>query len=259
MTGSLVLVLATERKTPLREAASSAPGRTQKAENRSKVARRRAMVGGVAAVVLVGGGAFLATRGGDGILPGIIGGSERPVPEFAFVLKGAGYEPTAVGGDKTAQQATAKSTAGEVKAALDTLYSTAYVNPDTWGDVGEIEDLFTKDAQGQLETDVNTLTLGANAGDTYDFVQPLKSQTSARVLTGAEGEALRAYAKVTFVATTELKDDTFTKISSTGSFFLVNQDGAWMIEGYRIKRREKAYTPPTPTATEAATPTGASS
>lgn len=260
-TGSLVLVLATERKTPLREAASSAPGRTQKTESRSKVARRRAVVGGAAAVVLIGGVGFLATRGGDGILTGIIGGSDRPVPEFAFVLKGTDYEPTEIGGDKAAQQSTAKSTADEVRTTLDTLYSTAYVNPDTWGDTGEIEDLFTKDAQGRLETDVNVLTLGANAGDTYDFVQPLKSQTSVQVLTDAKGGALRAYAKVTFFATTELKDGTFTKIASTGSFFLVSQDGAWMIEGYRVQRGEKAYTPPTPTPTptDAATPTEASS
>jgi len=59
--------LATEDKTPLREAAPSAPGRTSKTPDRSKVARNRIIAGVVIAVVVIVA-IFLLTRG-NGHIP----------------------------------------------------------------------------------------------------------------------------------------------------------------------------------------------
>ena len=135
--------MATEDKTPLREAAPSASGRTSKTPDRSKVARNRIIAGVVIAVVVIVA-IFLLTRG-----DGIIGTSnEPPVGHVNFHLKGTEFVATQLQGDIQAQNDTAKTTADAVKKQLDTLFETAYVDPSSWGDTGEIGDLFTDGAKG---------------------------------------------------------------------------------------------------------------
>ena len=85
--------MATQKKTPLSEAAAPAPGRSQKTP-RSTVARNRLIAGGVVALLLVGGGIFLATRGGNplDVIPGV-GDPARPVSAFEFELGKTTIEP----------------------------------------------------------------------------------------------------------------------------------------------------------------------
>jgi hypothetical protein len=233
--------LATEDKTPLREAAPSASGRTSKTPDRSKVARNRIIAGVVIAVVVIVA-IFLLTRGN-----GIIGtGNEPPVGNVNFHLKGTEFVATQLSGDIQAQKDTAKATADAVKKQLDTLFETAYVDPGSWGDTGEIGDLFTDGAKGQLKDDIATITLGDNAGDTYDSVDPGKSSAKVRTLTDKTGNALRAAADISFTGLAKHKDGTYTAITVTGTFFFVKDGDTWRIEGYSLDRKEKAAKAPVP-------------
>jgi hypothetical protein len=233
--------LATEDKTPLREAAPSASGRTSKTADRSKVARNRIIAGVVIAVVVIVA-IFLLTRGN-----GIIGtGNEPPVGNVNFHLKGTEFVATQLSGDIQAQKDTAKATADAVKKQLDTLFETAYVDPGSWGDTGEIGDLFTDGAKGQLKDDIATITLGDNAGDTYDSVDPGKSSAKVRTLTDKSGNALRAAADISFTGLAKHKDGTYTTITVTGTFFFVKDGDTWRIEGYSLDRKEKAAKAPVP-------------
>jgi hypothetical protein len=233
--------LATEDKTPLREAAPSASGRTSKTPDRSKVARNRIIAGLVIAVVVIVA-IFLLTRGN-----GLIGtGNEPPVGNVNFHLKGTEFVATQLSGDIQAQKDTAKATADAVKKQLDTLFETAYVDPGSWGDTGEIGDLFTDGAKGQLKDDIATITLGDNAGDTYDSVDPGKSSAKVRTLTDKSGNALRAAADISFTGLAKHKDGTYTAITVTGTFFFVKDGDTWRIEGYSLDRKEKAAKAPVP-------------
>jgi len=235
--------LATEDKTPLREAAPSASGRTPETPDRSKVARNRIIAGVVIAVVVIVA-IFLLTRG-DGII-GTITGDKPPVGKVNFHLKGTEFVATQPEGDVQAQKDTAKATADAVKKQLDTLFETAYVDPGSWGDTGEIGDLFTDGAKGQLKDDIATITLGDNAGDTYDSVDPGKSSAKVRTLTDKSGNALRAAADISFTGLAKHKDGTYTTITVTGTFFFVKDGDTWRIEGYSLDRKEKPAKAPVP-------------
>ena len=235
--------MATEDKTPLREAAPSAPGRTSKTPDRSKVARNRIIAGVVIAVVVIVA-IFLLTRG-DGII-GTITGDKPPVGKVNFHLKGTEFVATQPEGDVQAQKDTAKATADAVKTQLDTLFEKAYVDPGSWGDTGEIGDLFTDGAKGQLKDDIATITLGDNAGDTYDSVDPGKNSAKVRTLTDKDGNALRAAADISFTGLAKHKDGTYSAITVTGTFFFVKDGDTWRIEGYSLNRKEKPAKAPVP-------------
>ena len=235
--------MATEDKTPLREAAPSASGRTPETPDRSKVARNRIIAGVVIAVVVIVA-IFLLTRG-DGII-GTITGDKPPVGKVNFHLKGTEFVATQPEGDVQAQKDTAKATAGAVKTQLDTLFEKAYVDPGSWGDTGEIGDLFTDGAKGQLKDDIATITLGDNAGDTYDSVDPGKNSAKVRTLTDKDGNALRAAADISFTGLAKHKDGTYSAITVTGTFFFVKDGDTWRIEGYSLDRKEKPAKAPVP-------------
>ena len=196
----------------------------------------------IAVVVIVA--IFLLTRG-DGII-GTITGDKPPVGKVNFHLKGTEFVATQPEGDVQAQKDTAKATADEVKTQLDTLFEKAYVDPGSWGDTGEIGDLFTDGAKGQLKDDIATITLGDNAGDTYDSVDPGKNSAKVRTLTDKDGNALRAAADISFTGLAKHKDGTYSAITVTGTFFFVKDGDTWRIEGYSLDRKEKPAKAPVP-------------
>ena len=241
--------MATEDKTPLREGRPSNSGRTEKTADRSKVARNRIIAGVVAAVVVLVA-IFLLTRGG-GVLDNIL--NNTPPGKVDFKLKGSTFVPTQLQGDKKAQQDAAKTAANDVRKQLDILFDTAYVDPPTWGDTGKIKDLFTGGAKDQLDGDVKTLTLGANAGDTYKSVDPHTSTVKVRVLTDARGNAIRASGALTFTALATHDDGTYSAITVTGTAIFVQDGGTWKIEAYNLTRSEKPAKAPAPSGSTSPT------
>lgn len=218
------------------------------------------LVAGVAVLALVGGGMFLATRGQDsgGLIGGLIGDDdERPVPEVTLQVESAKYEATSKDADPARQEATAEDVSEDVAAALGTMLRTAYVDPDTWDDPGAVAEAFSGDAADRIESEAAVMTLGEGAGDVYEYVDPGKATVTVRVLTGSKGEALRVSAQVTFPGLTEHDDGTYTKLVISGSYLLIEDGGAWMIDSFRVDRQEKpAEAPATPSASATATEGG---
>ncbi len=189
---------------------------------------------------------FFITRNG-GSLP-LIGDSSAPAPSFTFTMKGVSYVPVESQGSASDQKKGADKAADGVKHTLDLLYSTAFVDQDTWGDPGEIDQLFTDDAADQIEPNLDALTLGKDAGATYDYVDPGRGTLTVRVLTDAHGSELRAFARTTFKALATHTDGSFTTITATGSFFLVKDGDTWKIESFDVNRAEKSAKAPATSA-----------
>ena len=217
---------------------------------------RKRVIAGAVVLLLVGGGAYLATQG-DGIdIPGL-GPADPPTPKFNFEVLNVAVRTTTASGPKQVEER-ANPVADEVVHALDILYSGAFVDPDVWeGD--DYEDLFDsvmeEAAAVEAMGDVGSLTLGEGAGDIYDFVEPTVGRVKVVVLTGTDDEPVQAIATVAFSALAEHDDGTFTKIASDGTYFFKKIDGDWRIFSFDVARNEKAVDAPqsaTPTATTAA-------
>ncbi|HEX6844670.1 MAG TPA: hypothetical protein VF235_06080 [Actinomycetota bacterium] len=233
-------------KKPLSEAASPAPpGRTQKTAQRSQVARRRVIVGGVVALLAAGGLAFLLTRGdGIPIIDDLI--DNREVPQVAFVPT---VKVSTTTETKPGALEEAATPAGEgVATTITALFQGAFVDPDVWeGDdyEGVFQEVMTEPAVAEALSDVDVLTLGTGAGDVYDWIVPDVEKLQVRVLTDTQDAPIQAIATATFKATAEHDDGTYTKISVTGSYFLREEGGSWRIFAYDVERNEKKTSAPT--------------
>jgi hypothetical protein len=233
-------------KTPLRDTAPATPQRAQKSTDRSTVARRRVIVG-IGILVVLGVGLFLLFGGKDSPLADFNPlNSDPPVPTFAFTSTTSAFEATAINVDKKKQSAAAKQVTPQVRDAATELFQSGYIDPSGWGDTGAIEDLFTKDAQSQLEANIDTLTLGTDADAIVSTVQPSKSKLKVTALTDANAGVIRAMAQPWFHAIAVNKDGTFTDITVTGTLFLVQDGNDWKIESFSLNREmEPGEAPPT--------------
>jgi hypothetical protein len=226
-------------KTPLRDTAPSTPQRaTNKSADRSTVARRRAIVGIVIGVVVIAG-LFFLLGGKDSPIAAIIPGDTTPPPTFAFKKVSSGFEPTVAKVDKDKQMKAGEAITPDVQAVVTQLLQTGYVDPDTWGDAGAIDDLFTGPAKDQVEPNVDTLTLGTTASDTYESLNPASSHIKVVALTNGDANATRAMADFDFSSKAALQDGTFAKVTVTGTLFLVPDGETWKIESFHVDREVK--------------------
>jgi len=201
------------------------------------VARRRVFVGIGVAVVVLGALYFLFGRGSDSPLANVLPGhTETPVATFAFTSTTPAFEATASKVDKKKQSAAAKQVTPAIRDVVTQLFQDGYVDPSGWGDTGAIEGLFTKDAQAQLDANVDTLTLGTGADAIVESVQPTSSKLKVTALTDANASVVRAMAQPWFHALATNKDGTVTEITVTGALFLVQDGNDWKIEAFGLNR-----------------------
>jgi hypothetical protein len=225
------------------------PNRAQRGANKK---RRLPLALLIVPVVLVaiGVAVLLALRGGGGA---IIGGGDEPAPPFDFIVKPATAIPTAPDADETALSASAAEVAQEITPMIDDLYTNAYLDPSNWrhDDYEEVFTAFAPDAAATAEQSVETLTLGATAGDVFDTVDPGKSKLTYQVLFDPDGAPESAVVSVIFRATAERKNGTFLAIVSEGEFFLRQLD-EWTITAFDVTRDDHEKEPPSPSASPSA-------
>jgi hypothetical protein len=198
------------------------------------------------ALVAIGVAILLALRGGA--VP-IIGGGDEPAPPFDFIVKPATAVATAPDADETALSTSADQVAQEITPAIDDLYTNAFLDPSNWGhdDYDDVFATFAPDAVATAEQSVETLTLGATAGDVFKTVDPGKSKLTYQVLFDPDGAPDTAVVTVTFRATAERRDGTYLAIVSEGEFFLRQVDG-WKITAFDVTRDDHETQPPSPSA-----------
>jgi hypothetical protein len=221
------------------------PNRAQRGANKK---RRLPLALLIVPIVLVAIGVaiLLALRGGGGP---IIGGGDEPAPPFDFIVKPATAIPTAPDADEAALSASADEVAQEITPMIDDLYTNAYLDPSNWrhDDYEEVFSAFAPDAGATAEQSVETLTLGATAGDVFDTVEPGKSKLTYQVLFDPDGAPESAVVSVIFRATAERKNGTFLAIVSEGEFFL-RQIDEWTITAFDVTRDDHEKEPPSPSA-----------
>jgi hypothetical protein len=225
------------------------PNRVQRGANKK---RRLPLALLIVPVVLVaiGVAVLLALRGGGGP---IIGEGDEPAPPFDFIVKPATAIPTTPDADEAALSASADEVAQEITPMIDDLYTNAYLDPSNWrhDDYEEVFTAFAPDAAATAEQSVETLTLGATAGDVFDTVDPGKSKLTYQVLFDPDRAPESAVVSVIFRATAERKNGTFLAIVSEGDFFLRQIEGqgeGWTITAFDVTRDDHEKEPPSPSA-----------
>jgi len=197
-------------------------------------------------LVLAGVGLFLVLgRGGGGGIPILGGGRSDEVPAFDFVVRKARAVPTAEGADAKSLTKDADAVAKELTPILDDLFTTAFLDPGAWGDgdYAAVWERFTADARPSAEQSVETLTLGASAGDVYESVTPKRGVLSYEVLFDADGAPASVVATFSFSALGARTDGTYTAIVSSGQLFLGNP-GDWRITAFEVRRDDRTARPP---------------
>ena len=196
----------------------------------------------VAVVALV----ILLLQGGE--VP-ILGGEDEPVPEFDFTVRRSVAVPTAPDADVTALTSEAETVGSEITPTLDDLYTNAFIDPSSWedGDYEEAFASFAPDAAAAAQENVDTLTLGATAGEDFESVDPGKGFLTYEVLFDRDGNPDTAVVAVRFTALGERTDGTFVQIVSDGQYFLQDLDG-WKITAFDVTRSDEEAEPPSPSA-----------
>jgi hypothetical protein len=225
------------------------PARTSSPQKRrpSKASKRRlplAIV--ILPIVLVVGGsiALFALKGGS--IPGISNGPDNSTPAFDF----RPGKTIAISTSETVKakdlQAAAAQTATEATPVIDTLFTQAFLNPENWrnGSYDSALEGFDDAARTSAEKQIETVTLGAKAGDTYDTVSPSKSKLWFRVLFDADSTPRTVVAVVRFHALGKRTDGTYTDITAHAQFFMHDTGDGWKIFSFKIGRDDHETTPP---------------
>ncbi|MGQ0670598.1 MAG: hypothetical protein ACT4PO_13150 [Actinomycetota bacterium] len=208
----------------------------------------------VAAVVVVAGlgvGAFLLLRdGADGSGGFFGGGPDNTIPEFDFTV-GQATAISTTNPESKELAAAAETAADQVVEPMTALYVEAFLDPANWreGTYDEVWALFEKEAATSAQEDMEILTLGTQAIDAYEKVEPVKGKLSFRVLLDDEGNPATIVVVVRFVANAEAEGGDVIAIVSTGQYFLRDTGDGWKVYSYDITREDHAKAPsPAPAA-----------
>ncbi len=206
----------------------------------------------VVPVVLVLGAValFFFLRDGKVRIP-IIGGDDHQteVPSFEFKIRKARAVATDEKADPKALAEQAASIGRELTPMLDDLFTAAFLDPANW-DGGDYEDVwahFDEGSRAVAEQNVETLTLGASAGDVYDEVAPTKGSLEFDVLFDPEGAPDSVVVKFRFYAFGARSDGTYTAIVSHGQLFL-EDNGGWSVTAFDVIRNDRGTESPAPPA-----------
>lgn len=199
-----------------------------------------AIVAVVVVVILVlSGGADIPIIGGNG--------EDDEVPPFDFNVKKSLAVATAADADTAALTTAAEQVGLDITPTIDDLFTNAFLDPTNWreGDYEEVFATFAPQALPAAQQSVETLTLGATAGDLFEDVEPDKGSLAYDVLFDPEADPDTAVVTFHFVAIGERTDGTFVRLVSDGQFFLRDLDG-WQITAFDVTRKDREIQPPSP-------------
>ena len=227
---------------------SNPPIIASRVERGSKKKRRLPLLAVIIpiALILIGVVMLLTLRGGA--VP-ILGGDDEVAPPFDFTIRGARAVATSSDADQDTLNADAEQLVPDITPTVDDLYTFAFLDPSNWhdGSYDEAFESFSSDSAQTAQDSAAVLTLGADAGDVYQSVEPRKSTISYEILYDREGKPHTAVATVVFRALAQRKDGTYIAVLSEGTLFLRDVDG-WKITAFDVTRGDEETTPPSPSA-----------
>lgn len=190
-------------------------------------------------------GAFLLLRdGGDGGGGIFGGGPDNTIPEFDFTV-GQATAISTTNPESKELAAAAETAADEVVEPMTVLYVEAFLDPANWreGTYDEVWTLFEGGAATSAQEDMEILTLGTQAIDAYEKVEPVKGKLSFRVLLDDEDNPATIVVVVRFVANAEVEGGDVIAIVSTGQYFLRDTGDGWKVYSYDVVRDDHAKAP----------------
>ncbi len=212
-------------------------------------------------VVLVAAGVVLILvlkgGGGGGIIDRITGGGnadDDTVPSFEFRQSKTSVVATVEDADTEAMRTQAGTVVDDITPLLDELYTNAFLDPTNWrdGEYDEIFTIFADDALPSARAGVETITLGATAGDLYERVTPRRGSLQFHVLFDQDGAPATVVVQVNFTALGQRQDGTYTAIVSKGELFL-SDEGGWKVTAFDVSRSDhETKPPPSPTPSSSA-------
>jgi hypothetical protein len=195
----------------------------------------------VAAVVL----GFALLGGADGIIPGIGGSPNPPTPEFAFKM--TKVTPVATRSETKHQdlETKAKEAAGQVNDQMNALYIGAFLDPGNWldGSYDSVWGLFDQGAGAEAQSQVDTLTAGTAAGESFEQILPEAGVLKTKVLFDLKDQAYSVVAVTRFEAVGSGKDGQDVRMTSRGQFVFQRVDGDWLVVSFKVLRDNEVQTP----------------
>ena len=197
-----------------------------------------------AAVVLL---VVMLTRGEDGGIPFVGDNGPGDAPAFDFQVRKVRAFATSEKADEAALTQQAEAVERELTPVVDELFTNAFLDPANWteGDYAEVLERFSDDARPAAEANIETLTLGAGAGDVYDEVAPDRSVLDYKVLFDPDGEVGQVVVTVKFSALGTRSDGGYTMIVSEGGLFF-DDPGSWLVTAFDVARADHEAQPPAP-------------
>lgn len=190
---------------------------------------------------MIAGVLILVTGGSDSpLVPG--DHSMAPTPAFAFKVSKTLAVTTMPKADKKQAEQAAKPAAANAQKVLHDLYSEAFLAPDNWsnGSYDTAFGAFSAGAKAQAMKQVNVLTAGSAAGDTFSDIQPDKATMRTKVLMDLKNQPYSAVGTVTFTATATKKDGSgAVMLVSKGQYILQKTGNGWTITAFSVDRQDK--------------------
>lgn len=223
-----------------------AEGRHQPSSRRIKPAFL--IAGGIGALVVIAGILILATGGSDSpLVPG--DHSMAPTPAFSFKVSKTLAVTTMPKADKMQAEQAAKPAAANAQKMLHDLYSAAFLDPDNWSNASYDTAFaaFSDGAKAHAMKQVNVLTAGNAAGDTYSDIQPDKATMRTKVLMDLKNQPYATVGTVTFTATATKKDGSgAVMLVSKGQYILQKAGNGWAITAFSVDRQDTPVKVKTP-------------
>jgi len=197
-------------------------------------------------VVVAGGAAFfLLHKNSSAEGPGGFDPSDPSSPiknpeanPVHFQLRSSDSVRVATG---TPDAANVQQAVQDIRNTLGNMYTIAFTDPNNWQS-GNYDNVFGFFAQGKIsdaaKRDEATLTLGQNAGDTYDDVSPRYASLVVKMLTDKGGQPFTASATADFTADAKTKAGPNKVIKSHATYILQRGEGGWIVVGYKAKRTD---------------------
>lgn len=202
------------------------------------------ILGALVVAALVAVAVFSASGGDDGPLGAIVGEDAPKTPAFDFAATEPKAVETATKPDHQQAVAAARAPAEAVTQKLHDLYTAAFLDPGNWmdGSYDDVLGVFVRGARDAAEKQLDVLTAGPVAGESFERIRPMPSTLKVQVLFDPEGVAQSVEGSVRFVARGTGADRQVLLVSR-GQFIFEKSDGDWLVVSFSVQRSDEERDP----------------
>jgi hypothetical protein len=202
------------------------------------------IVGAIVVVALAVVAVFSLSGGEAGPLADLVGDDTPETPEFAFDASKPKAVETSAKANHQAAVAAAQAPSETVTQQLDDLYTAAFLDPGNWmdGEYDDVLEFFSDDAREAAEAQLDVLTAGPEAGDSFESIRPMPSTLKVHVLLDPSRVPHAVEGSARFAARGTGVDGQVEMISK-GQFVFEKVDGEWLVVSFSVQRSDEEREP----------------